>query len=94
MAKQKSVREKGKIKFSNYFKILNDGDVVAVVKDLSISSSFPKRIQGKTGVIESRRGKAYIVKIQDFNQEKRFIIEAIHLKKLNKDNKENKKAKK
>jgi len=39
-------------------------------------------MQGKTGVVESRRGKAYIVKIKDNKQEKRYIIPAIHLKKI------------
>ncbi|MFH1501075.1 MAG: 50S ribosomal protein L21e [archaeon] len=79
---KKKTREKGKIKLSEYFKELNKGDRVAVTRESSVKAGFPQRIQGDTGVIEGIRGKAYIVKIKDNNKEKRFIINAIHLKKL------------
>ena len=78
----KKVKEKGKIRFSEYFKKLKEGYKVAIVRELSVSASFPQNIQGRTGVVEERRGRAYIVKINDYNQEKRFIIEPIHLKKI------------
>lgn len=82
MKKRKMIREKGKVRLSRYFQTLNNGDRVCVVRELSQRGSFPSRIQGKTGVIESKRGKSYIVKLMDYNQEKRYIIQAIHLKKL------------
>lgn len=82
MLKRKKTREKGKIKLSEYFKQLKPGDRVSVKRELAIQSSFPKRLQGRAGIIEEKRGKAYIVKIKDLNKEKRFIIQAIHLKKL------------
>ena len=78
----KKVKEKGKIRFSEYFKKLKEGDKVAIVRELSVSASFPQNIQGRTGVVEERRGRAYIDIINDYNQEKRFIIEPIHLKKI------------
>lgn len=84
MMNRKSIREKGKIRLSEYFKELKIGDEVAIVKEPSIAASFPLRIGGRTGIIEGMRGKAYIVKLRDFQQEKRFIVEAIHLKKLGK----------
>jgi len=87
MKKKKQIRTIGKINLSEYFKELKEGDSVGVVKDASHASSFPDRIHGATGVIESKRGKAYIVKLKEFNKEKRFIIQAIHLKRLNNDNK-------
>lgn len=80
--KHKLLREKGKVRLSEYFKNLKEGDKVAVILERSQESSFPKRIIGRTGIIEGMRGKAYIVKLKDYNQEKRFIIQAIHLKKL------------
>lgn len=80
--KNKGIREKGKIKLSEYFKSLKPGDRVAIVRERSVKASFPERIIGDTGVIEEQRGKAYIVKLKDYNQEKRFIIQAIHLKKI------------
>lgn len=79
---KKKIREKGKIQLSRYFQELKEGDRVAIIRDISQRASFPERLQGRTGVIEERRGKAYIVKLQDFKQEKRFIIQAIHLKKI------------
>jgi len=82
MAKGKKIRTKGKIKLSEYFKELSQGDKVTVVRELSIPANFPKRFQGRTGVVEGKRGKAYIVKIKDQNKEKKFIIEPIHLKKI------------
>lgn len=93
MAEQRFIREKGKTRLSEYFKELKEGDTVAIVRDMGFPGSFPKRIQGRTGVIESRRGNAYIVKLQEFNQEKRFIVEPIHLKKLNSDKKTSRKGK-
>jgi len=82
MLKRKQKREKGEIKFSEYFKKLKKGDRVSVKRELSVKGSFPKRLQGKSGTVEEKRGKAYLIKIKDLNKEKKFIIQAVHLKKL------------
>jgi len=84
MAKRKKIRTRGKIQLSRYFQNLKKGDNVSIVKDLSIASSFPDRLQGRTGTVVERRGRAYIVKIMDHNKEKKFIIEPIHLRKMGK----------
>ena len=81
MLKRKRIREKGKINFSRYFQTLKEGDKVCIVKDVSSKSVFPKSIQGRTGIIEVKRGKSYIVKI-DIGKAKRFIIHPVHLKKV------------
>ena len=75
MAKKrtKSVRTRGKMSFSEYFKNLKIGDRVALVRNLSLKKNFPDRMQGRTGVVESKRGRAYIVKVNDYNEEKRYI---------------------
>ncbi len=84
MLKKKTAREKGKLKLSRYFQEFKKGDRVAVIIELSENrNNIPKRIQGKTGVIEEKRGNAYLVKIKEYNKEKTFIIKPIHLKKLN-----------
>ena len=80
--KSKNIREKGKMKFSRIFQNLKEGDKVALIRELSLKDSFPARMEGKTGFIEGRRGKAYIVKIRDYNEEKTFIVKPINLKKL------------
>lgn len=82
MKHQKRIRTRGKIQFSKYFQEFKSGDKVAVVKELSIPSNFPSRLQGRTGNVEGKRGKAYIVKIMEQNKEKKLIIEPIHLKKI------------
>jgi len=82
MVGKKSIRTKGKISLSRYFQKLKNGERVAVIREKAIQSSFPKILQGRTGVVEEKRGKAYLVRIKDQNQEKRYLIEAIHLKKI------------
>lgn len=82
MIKRKMIRDRGKIKLSRYFKNFTEGDKVAVVRELALPAGFPKRIQGRTGEVRGRRGKAYIVKMKDYDQEKTFIIEPVHLRKI------------
>ncbi len=82
MGKKKPVRTRGKLKLSRYFQELEKGDSVAVVREPAVPSSFPKRLQGRTGVIIDKRGETYIVKIKDQAKEKKFLIEPIHLKKI------------
>ena len=82
MTKRKPVRTRGKFSFSRYFQKLKEGDSVAVVYESAVQSGFPKRMQGRTGVVEGRKGKSYVVKIKDQAKEKKFIIEPIHLKKI------------
>jgi len=82
MVKRKAVRTRGKLQLSRYFQEFKEGDAVAVTKEKSIKSSFPVRLQGRTGIIEAKRGKSYVIKIKDQNKEKQFIIEPIHLKKI------------
>jgi len=91
MVKKKRMREKGKIKLSNYFQELKIGDKVSIVREASVPAGFPERMQGRTGEIESKRGKAYIVKLKDYDQEKRYIVQPIHLKKISGETKEKKK---
>ena len=81
MLKRKTVREKGKLKFSRYFQKLEEGDKVGVIKEHAHRSSFPKSIQGRTGTIEGKRGTCYIIKMK-IGKDKRFIIHPVHLKKL------------
>lgn len=80
--KKKNTREKGKLKLSRMFQELKEGDRVAIKRELAEKANFPEILEGRTGVIEGKRGKAYIAKIKVYNQEKRFIIRPVHLVKL------------
>ena len=82
MVHKKNIRSRGKLQLSKYFQEFNNGDSVAVIKEMSVNSNFPKRLQGRTGKVEGRRGRIYIIKIKDQEKEKRFLIEPIHLKKI------------
>jgi ribosomal protein L21E len=84
MGKKKPVRTRGKLALSKYFQEFKEGDSVAVVEEPSVRSSFPKRLQGLTGTINGKRGRAYSVKIKDRAKEKTFLIPPIHLKKIKK----------
>jgi ribosomal protein L21E len=79
---RKKVRTRGKLQLSRWFQELKKGDFVAVTKEPSVNSNFPARLQGRTGVIEDRKGKVYLIKIKDQDKEKKFLIEPIHLKKI------------
>lgn len=82
MVKKKPLRTRGKLKLSRYFQEFEDGESVAVVKEPAVSANFKDGLQGRTGIIQGKRGRAYIVKIKDMAKEKKFLIEPIHLKKI------------
>ncbi len=79
---RKKIRTRGKIQLSKYFQRFKKGDSVGIVIEKSLNAFLPKRFQGRTGIIEGKRGKNYIVKIKDQEKEKTFLIEPIHLKKI------------
>jgi large subunit ribosomal protein L21e len=82
MVRKKSIRTRGKMQLSKYFQELEAGDFVSVVREWSETCNFPERLQGRTGIVEGKRGRACVVKIKDQNKEKIFLIEPIHLKKI------------
>ena len=87
MVNKKPIRTRGKLQLSRYFQELNEGDFVAISREQSVPVNFEKRFQGITGIVEGKRGKAYIVKIKDGNKEKKILIEPIHLKKIKQNKK-------
>jgi ribosomal protein L21E len=82
MNKRKNIRTKGKLKLSRYFQEFDVGQRVAVVKEHALNPKFPKRLQGRSGVVNGKRGESYIIKIKDINKEKSYIIHPAHLIKL------------
>ena len=82
MVKGKRIREKGKVKLSDYFRKFSDGDRVSIVREKGITSSFPKRLQGRSGIVFGSRGNYKLIKLNDGNKEKTFIIHPVHLKKI------------
>jgi ribosomal protein L21E len=82
MIKRKGSKLHGKVRLSQYFQEFKEGDKVAIVREHSLNPAFPKRIQGKTGLIAGMRGRACIVVINDGNAKKIHIIAPAHLKRL------------
>lgn len=82
MTRGKRIRQRGKVKFSEYFKNIKDGERVAVIKEASFPAHFPKRILGRTGIVSGSRGAYKLIQLNDGDKPKTFIIHPIHLKKL------------
>ncbi|MBU1129450.1 MAG: 50S ribosomal protein L21e [Nanoarchaeota archaeon] len=82
MVRRKKIRTRGKLQLSRYFQRLKQGETVSVVAERALQPRFPKTLNGRTGVVEEKRGRSYVVKINDKNKEKTYIIEPIHLKKI------------
>jgi large subunit ribosomal protein L21e len=82
MTNKKPIRTRGKLQFSRYFQELKKGDYVAIAREPSVTSNFPKRLQGITGIVEGKRGRVYMIKIKDQNKPKELLVEPIHLKKI------------
>ncbi len=81
MIKRKILRTRGKIRLSNYFQKFKEGDRVSVIRELAVNPKFPKQIQGRSGIITEKRGNSYVVKINDLNKEKLYIIHPVHLRR-------------
>lgn len=88
---KKPVRTRGKLKLSRYFQKFKKGESVSVIIEPSVHFSLEKNLQGKTGTIEKKQGKVYVVKINDHKKEKNYLIAPIHLKKIKEIKKINKK---
>lgn len=82
MVKGKRIRQKGKIKLSEYFKKLDEGERVAVIVEKGVRASFPKRLQGRSGKVIATRGNFKLVEINDKNKVKTYIIHPVHLRRL------------
>ncbi len=80
--RKKRVREKGKLRLSQYFQELKVGQKVAIKPEASIPFPLPIRFRGKIGVVGGKRGRAYVINIKDGRMKKIVILKPIHLVKL------------
>ena len=82
MLTHKHIRQKGKFSFMRFFQSLKEGDKVAVVQELSVPFPYSHRLQGRTGTVIAKRGQSYEVEVKDLNKPKKYMIQPIHLKKI------------
>ena len=82
MLNRERIREKGTIGLSKIFRAYKPGDNIVLMHNLSFPRAFHQRLQGKTGIIKGKRGRAYIVELKDIRKTKTYIINQVHLKKI------------
>lgn len=79
----KGARKKGKVSLRSYLAEFSEGDKVSLSYEPAVfKGTYCPRFVGKSGVIVSRKGCCYEVKIKDFKKEKTLIVHPVHMKKL------------
>ena len=80
---KKNRNDRGKISIAKYLQTFNDGEKVCLKAEPAVQKGmyFP-RFHGKHGTIKGKKGKCYIVGIQDKNKGKDLIVHPIHLTKI------------
>ena len=79
---RKEVRKRGKISLTNYLQEFKDGERVHLSIEPAIQNGmYHPRFHGKLGVVQSKQGECYNVKIHDGNKEKTLVVHPIHLKR-------------
>lgn len=78
---KKSVRVGRTNPITKSIQSFHENDLVHIIIDPSVHKGQPHpRFHGKTGRVEEKRGRAYIVEINDGNKSKKLIIRPEHLK--------------
>ena len=81
LRRRKSARSK--LNISRVMHQYEEGDRVAIVLDGGQQMGMPhRRFQGRTGFIQKRQGKAWVVAVKDGNMQKTVVARPEHLKPL------------
>jgi len=81
---RKKAREKGKLGLSRILRIYQPGERVLVKLDPSIHKGMPhRRYHGKIGIVENKRGQAYVVNVNQAKAIKTIIVRPEHLHPFN-----------
>ncbi len=76
----KRPRERGKIGLSRILRAYQPGEKVTILIEPSVHKGMPhRRYHGRVGVVDSRRGKSYVVSVAIGNQTKKIIARPEHL---------------
>ncbi|MEM0126405.1 MAG: 50S ribosomal protein L21e [Thermoplasmatales archaeon] len=80
---RKKGSEKAPLTVNRLIRKFDIGDRVAIDIEPSVHDGMPfKRFQGLTGIVESKRGDAYIIGINDQGKRKSVISYPVHLKRV------------
>lgn len=81
-SRKKLTQEKHKRGISRFFREFYIGEKVIIDIDPAYYNGNPHhRFQGGIGEIVGRRGRAYIIRINDLGKEKTIISNSVHLKR-------------
>ena len=79
----RSKTERSRLNISRVIHDYSEGDRVAIVIDGGQQMGMPhRRFQGKTGFIEGKQGKAWVVSVKDGNMLKTVVARPEHLRPL------------
>ena len=79
---KKNLRDKGKVSIRKLVQEFKKGERVKIFPEPSIQSGIPhKRFFGKDGVVVEKRGKAYVLEVEDGNMTKKVITLPVHLRR-------------
>ncbi len=79
----KPAKRKGKISAKRYLTEFSEGDRVSLGVEPAVHEGlYDPRFIGMTGIVSSRKGSCYEVKVRDMGKEKRVIVHPVHLKKV------------
>ncbi len=75
--------ERSRLNISRVMHDYSEGDRVAIVLDGCQQKGMPhSRFHGRTGFIEGRKGRAWVVAVKDGNMQKTVIARPEHLRPL------------
>lgn len=79
---KKKLRERGKLRVTKVMQEFEMGEKAYIDIEPSVQKGMPHpRFQGKSGIIKGKRGRAYIIEIEDGDKKKEIISLPVHLKK-------------
>lgn len=79
---RKGLRERGKVSVTKVMQKFEVGERVYIDIEPSMQKGMPyPRFHGKCGIVKGRRGRAYIIEIEDGKKKKEIIALPVHLKK-------------
>jgi large subunit ribosomal protein L21e len=77
---RKNPRERGKIGLSRILRAYQIGDKVTILLEASVHKGMPhRRYHGRSGTVQEKRGKSYVVNVEIGKQTKQIIARPEHL---------------
>jgi len=77
---RKHPRELGKIGLSRILRAYQIGDKVTILLEASVHKGMPhRRYHGRSGTIQEKRGKSYVVNVEMGKQTKQIIARPEHI---------------